>query len=504
MFFALLDSWRKTLRFRLTVWNATVILATALLVLFGVRTGVQIAIQYEMDQVLIEDVYEIELALADAGATPASVEQAVQDPQSRARVRVVLDEFDRKALGHENHGWFAHLRSPSGELLWTSQQAPADIPPLIDIPDFRPHPRPGQRVVQSRRTTRPFSQLYVQVGISTHFLERAMAHIDQLVFLAAGLMLVTAGPTGYWLAGRTIQPLAVITQATSRYHPEKLDERLQIRGVGDELDQLAITINGLLDRLAAYVTQHRDFLANSAHELRTPLAAIRAAVEVALDGDRANPRSGELLGGVLEQCSALEMLVNQLLLLAETENERLRVGVTTSDFSAIVTTACQIFQAVADARELTLLVRIQPGLLVEVNPHHLRQVVNNLLDNALKFTPSGNQVVVELTVSSNHQALLRVKDTGEGMTPEDAERVFDRFFRADRARTHDSIQRGTGLGLSICRAIVEAHGGTIEVESTLGRGSCFTVRMPLHTPAADGERSRASGQDASQVLVSRE
>jgi len=478
MFFERRSPWYKTLRFQLMVWNAGVIMATALLILFGVRTGVKIAIQYEMDQVLIEDVYEIELALADAGATPEIIRTVVEHPETATRVRIVLDEFDRKAVGHENHGWFAHLRSPEGELLWSSQQAPGDVPPLMAVADFKPQSRPGQRIVQSRRTSRPYSPLFVQVGISTLFLERAMAHIDQLVMVSVVCMLLTAPPTGYWLAGRAIRPLAEITQATSRYRPEKLDERLPIRRTGDELDQLALTVNGLLDRLADYLSHHRDFLANSAHELRTPLAAIRAAVEVALDGHRTKAQADDLLAGVLEECSSLEVLVNQLLFLSETENERLRAGRHPCDFGAIVSRACQMFQAVADSREIQLHVLVEPGMIVAGNPHHLRQVINNLVDNALKFTPRDGRVEVSLASQADGKVVLRVSDTGDGMTPEDAALAFERFFRADRARTHEGLRGGTGLGLSICRAVVVAHGGTIAVESKLGRGSTFTVQLP--------------------------
>lgn len=492
MYFERLKAWTRTLRFRLMMWNAAVIMTTAMLILFVVRTGVKVAIQYEMDQVLIEDVYEIELALADAGATTEVVREATQNPRSTSRVRVVLEEFDRKAVGHENHGWFAYLRSQDGELLWSSRQAPADAPPLANVPDFRPHSRPGQRIVQSQRTTKPFSPLLVQVGISTLFLERAMEHIDQLVVVSVLLMLLTAPPTGYWLAARNIRPLAEMTQATSRYRPEKLDERLPQRHTGDELDQLASTVNGLLDRLHDYLSHHRDFLANSAHELRTPLAAIRAAVEVAMDGRRGGQASEELLAGVLEECSSLETLVNQLLFLAETENQRLKAGRHECDLSALVARACRMFQAVAESREIELRAEIDSGLLVEGNSHHLKQVVNNLIDNALKFTSGGGRVYV--TVESNMDGFveLRVRDTGVGMTAEDASHVFERFFRADRARTHEGIRGGTGLGLSICQAVVDAHGGTITVDSAPGAGSTFTVRLPMRSPSEEASAARCA------------
>jgi signal transduction histidine kinase len=322
-----------------------------------------------------------------------------------------------------------------------------------------------------------------------------MALIDNLV-LSTGLVVLLLSPVvGHLLTSRTIQPLAQMIRTTARLQPDEVDERLPIRGTGDELDSLAQTINGLLDRIAKYIQQEHDFLANAAHDLRTPLAAIRSSVEVALGVDRSDEEYRETLSLVIEQCSALQTLVNQLLLLAETDAGRLQSDAEPVPLDQVVGRVVEMFQGVADDHGVDLRVRELPAVSVSGNRHHLRQVVSNLLDNAIKFSAARagaeEQVTIELERDDIARvARLRVSDTGIGISPEDAPNIFDRFFRADKARARDGIAGGTGLGLSICKSIVEAHRGQIAVASEPGSGATFTVTLPLSITHGEGPLSR--------------
>jgi signal transduction histidine kinase len=271
-----------------------------------------------------------------------------------------------------------------------------------------------------------------------------------------------------------------------------------VRGTGDELDSLAQTINGLLDRIANYLQQEHDFLANAAHDLRTPLAAIRSSVEVALGVGRTGEEYREILSLVIEQCSSLQTLVNQLLLLAETDSDMLHTDAEPVQLDQIVARVVEMFEGVADDYGIELRSSDLPTVEVPGNRHHLRQVVSNLLDNALKFTAAhrdaegckpgdkSHRGCVTIDLARDDQARLahlRVRDNGIGIAPEDLPHVFERFFRGDKARARDGIAGGTGLGLSICKAIVDAHGGEIIVDSTPGEGSTFTVTLPLYGAA---------------------
>jgi len=484
MFLRKFDQARRTLRFRLKRWNAFVIVLTATVTLIGLRAGVHFAIQHEIDGVLIEDLREIDLALKDAGATPSSVREAAAGGGSAA-VQAVIESLMRKDRGHEQHGWFVRLYDGDGRLVWASEHAPSTITKMISAENFVPATAGDFRVVQDRRTSRDSSPLMVQVGSLTTFVARDMAHIDRLVAIAVLIVLVVGPGIGYWLAGRAIDPLAAIIHTTARLRPSKLDERLVEQRNGDELDQLARTINGFLNRIAAYLAQRRDFLANAAHELRTPLAAIRSTAEVSLGAERTVDEYQELLVEIIEECSLLESLVNQLLLLAETESDRLRITGERVSFSEVAARAVGMFQAVADTKDIQLSATLQPELTVEGNAHHLRQVVNNLIDNALKFTPSGGKVTVRLR-ADGEDAVFSVADNGPGIPAEDLPHIFDRFFRGDRSHSHDGGRTGTGLGLSICQAVVQAHGGRLAVETNVNHGTTFQVAIPL---AAEGREA---------------
>jgi signal transduction histidine kinase len=317
------------------------------------------------------------------------------------------------------------------------------------------------------------------------------------VAIAASVIFLIAPACGYWLAGRATKPLADIIGTMARLRPSNLDERLPLRKTGDELDRLSATFNTLLDRIGLYLDEKRDFLANAAHELRTPLAAIRSSVEVAMTEERSREEYKELFSELIGETASLELLLNQLLLLAETEVERLKIHGEPLRLDQLVQKSVDMFAGAAEFHDLELRCATLPAVSVDGNRQHLRQVLNNLLDNAIKFTPGGGTIQVSLELDSDAgEAVLAITDSGIGIAAEEQMHVFERFYRVDRARRRDNETRGTGLGLAICRAIVETHGGQIQVRSELGKGSTFTVRLPAIHPPADDSHS-ASDSEAS-------
>jgi signal transduction histidine kinase len=465
------------------LWNAGAVAATGLLILLAVRVFVQSTLISDLEDVLREDLKEITLQFANNHAYEWST---------------VTEELDRKAEGHELHHWFVQFYDENNQPTWSSRNTP-DLPPLsavqlgekaFSVNDYR---------LSFLRLERPIKEgASILVGCSQKYIARDMESIDRLV-AAAGLIVLLISPlVGHLLTSRTIQPLAEMIRTTARLHPGEFGERLPIRDTGDELDSLAHTINGLLDRIATYLQQEHDFLANAAHDLRTPLAAIRSSVEVALGVERTDEEYREILGLVIEQCSSLQTLVNQLLLLAETDADRLALDVEPVQLDQLVSKAVEMFEGVADVHGIELHLGEMPSAAVAGNRLHLRQVINNLLDNAIKFTAAinatkggdnGNQpehkgvIFLELKRDdANHVVHLRVEDNGIGIAPDHQAQVFDRFFRVDKSRGRDGVSGGTGLGLSICKAIVEAHGGEIGVQSQPGRGSIFIVSLPLYAP----------------------
>lgn len=452
-----------------------------LVTLIAVREGVRTTLVSEIDTMLRADLREVALSIKELGF-PASQE--------------LLEGIDRKARGHAPHGWYLRLMDANKQQIWASFNAPPKGQLPENLVDFTPITFEGNRVVQyhDRDPQHPERATFiVRVGLSLQFITQDMAKIDQWVFFAGAGVLFASPVCGYVLARAAVRPLANMMRTAERLRPQELDERLPIRGVDDELDQLSRTINRLLDRIGQFLEQRKDFLANAAHELRSPLAAIRSSIEVALNGDPATTDYSELLDELLDECRALETLINQLLLLSETDADRLKTHRETVPLHEVARRAAEMFAGVAEFRGQTLhWNEVEPANVVG-NRHHLRQVLNNLLDNAIKFNPNAGEVRLALRVDqARERAILSVTDTGRGIPPEDLPHVFERFFRGDKARHREGPMGGTGLGLSICQAVIEAHGGRISIESTVGQGTVVTVELPLAGPTPDADRPVAA------------
>lgn len=458
----------RTLRFRLMVWNALVVLLTAISILLAVREGLRLSLLSEMDTVLRQDIAEVNLAVKE---WPLS------------HLESMRDDLNRKALGHQQDKWFIRFLEPGGQQVWASENSPEKRADISQFREAQPISMGTHRMLQQTLTTSDGEKIIVRVGASLDFLARDMQRIDRLSIMIVLFMMVVAPIGGYFLAGRATKPLANMIHLMARLRPAQLDERLTIRKTGDELDQLSLTFNRLLDRIGAHLQEHRDSLANAAHELRTPLAAIRSSIEVCLNEERSPDSYRDLLANLIDECQSLETLVNQLLLLAETEADRLKIVGQYVDFHTVLERCIDMFRGVADYRQVELVMDAPPPVFVEGNRHHLRQLLNNLLDNALKFTPSGGRVFVSLTRDEEQRrAILTVQDSGFGISAEELPHIFDRFYRGDRSRRRDHETRGTGLGLCICRSVVQAHRGTIDVSSEPNLGTKFVITFPLLDP----------------------
>jgi heavy metal sensor kinase len=356
---------------------------------------------------------------------------------------------------------------------------PPDVLPADVLASDVPATVADHRVV-SRTVNRPGrAALTVRVGCFLGQSHLELARFTRIL-MAVGIILLLVAPLGgYLLAGRATRPIARIISTTKRLDPSHLDERLPIRGTRDELDRLSQTINSFLDRIATYLQQSREFTANAAHELRSPLTALQSSLEIALNADRSVEEYKEVLAVLLEECGQMRVLVNQLLLLAEGDAGRLRLHSQALRLDQIITSSLEMFQVVAEAAGVELSTRRLEPAMIRGDGNRLWQVVNNLIDNAIKFTPAGGRITLDFRLDdARRQGILEVSDTGAGIDSHDLPHVFDRFYQGDKARDRENPSRGLGLGLSICQAVVAAHGGSIEVASTPGRGTTFTVRLP--------------------------
>jgi heavy metal sensor kinase len=478
----LFHSLRFSLRFRLTAWNTAVVLLTVGAALAGIREGLRRTLLYETDQLLEEDAEEIARSVA----------------ASYPNLEPVLAGIDRKADAHVHQKLFVQLIGPDGAVVRSTASTPAEA---------QASKRGAQTVASSggglyrktehRLEARGIPAYTVRVGVSLESVEEDVGNLTRLIVIAVPAVLILAPLGGYWLAGRATHPLVKIIHTTARLRPSHMDERLPIRGTGDQLDQLSRTINHFLDQIADYLARNREFVANAAHELRSPLAAIQSSVEVALNTDRTTSEYKDLLYEIVDECSRLGVLVNQLLLLAEGDAGELHIDREAVRLDRLVTTSLDMFRGAAEERGIELASRFSGPAVVSGDAGRLRQVVNNLIDNSLKFTASGGRVLVELGRDAargaaghdGERVMLRVSDTGSGISANELPHIFDRFYRGDKSRQRDDPTCGNGLGLSICRSIVEAHGGEIKVESAVGMGSQFTAYLPAAREPAELNRA---------------
>jgi heavy metal sensor kinase len=291
------------------------------------------------------------------------------------------------------------------------------------------------------------------------------------------LILLLASLGGYFLARKSLSPIALMDQQTQRITAEKLSLRLDVANPRDEVGRLATTINALLARLDAAFSEQQRFIADASHELRTPLAVLRGETEVALQQNRATSEYQQSLGLVKEEAERLSRIVENLFMLARQPVDApslIREPVRLDELLADCFRAAQVLATQKGVR--LSFAGSAPAVTVNGDDEMLKRSVLNLLDNAVKYTPSGGEITMGLE-SQNGDALITVSDTGIGIPAEDQSRIFDRFYRVDKARSR--TLGGAGLGLSIARWIVEGHGGSLQVESAPGCGSAFTVELPL-------------------------
>lgn len=478
-----------TLRFRLSIWNTAIVLLMVVMTMLGVREGVRLALLNETDQLMVEDSREMGIAVAE----------------SYPDIERIGHELSRKVDTHGHRKLYVKLLDSTGKVLWQGGTVPE--PPLLPNTDngaFLPRTVGTHRLMQHRIDRAGISPLTLRVGFSLEPLHADVAQLTRMMVAVGAVGLLIAPLGGYWLAGRATRPLARIIDTTARLHPTNLDERLHLRGTRDELDRLCQTINGFLDRIAAYLAQNREFTANAAHELRSPLAAIQSSLEVAMNTERSVEEYKELIGVTLEECGALRDLVNHLLLLSESDADRMDTGRELIRFDRIVEKSCDMFTGVADTLGIELTVAYIEPVNVRGDAGRLRQVINNLLDNAIKFSRSGGQIVVDLRIRGEDQkAVLKVSDTGVGIPAEDLPRIFERFYRGDKSRQRKSRTGGTGLGLSICEAIITAHLGQIELRSSQNRGTTVIVTLPVAAPEPGTPESAVQMQGQEVLPVER-
>ena len=360
-----------------------------------------------------------------------------------------------------------------------ASKVPIALPRSLDWSRFETSPVEGRMLrFYSQRILVSGKSYTVQVATPIDEPLEALGFFRLMLILAAPLLLVAASAGGYWISRRALAPVDEISRTAQRISIENLADRLQVPQSGDELQRLSQTLNEMLSRLDASVRRMRQFTADASHELRAPVSLIRTTAEVAtLNESRPAREYLKALKEILEESERTSQVVDSLMLLARTDSRKEGLERAPLDAKAVMRSAAGQGERLAENRGVGFGVDLpQDPVLIHGDGEALRRALLILMDNAAKYTPRGGSVRVCLACADGW-ALASVSDTGIGIDHQDMPRVFDRFWRADKARSRE--ESGAGLGLSIAKWIIEAHGGSISVQSELGKGSVFSIRLPL-------------------------
>jgi heavy metal sensor kinase len=326
------------------------------------------------------------------------------------------------------------------------------------------------------------TQVLIRIAYSTEPLKMRVLEMLAILMLALPVALVAAGFTGYRVAGKALTPLSAMATLTEQITASRLSRRIPVENARDEFGHMARVLNGLLERLEESFQKLQRFTSDVSHELRTPLASIRSVGEVGLQQTHSAEEYNDIIGSMLEEVARLTSMTDTLFTLSQADSGTIRLNRTVFPVMELVEESVAVVGVLAEEKKQNILVIGEGAPLVSADRGFLRMAVINLLDNAVKYSPPSTAIHVELHLvkgeaPNSRQVNLAIKDEGPGIPPEEASQVFDRFYRIDESRARET--GGAGLGLAIAKWSVEAHGGTILLDSHPGSGSEFSIRLPL-------------------------
>jgi heavy metal sensor kinase len=320
------------------------------------------------------------------------------------------------------------------------------------------------------------TEYLIEMGASITPIEKVLYSLLTIILFITPLILVAAALGGHFLMIRPLRPLVALTEHAERIGSHKLGERLPVIPTGDEMERLSLSLNRMISRLEDALAYNRRFSADVSHELRTPLTILRGELEQVAQTSRLQNETRESVGSALEEIDRMAKIVENLLTIARLDSGTDVIDRREVDLGQLAQWTVDQMHLIAEEKRIAMHCTLSEIAIIQADPARVKQVLVNLLDNAIKYTAAGGEVNLTASISER-MAVLEVSDNGIGIPPESLPNVFDRFYRSDRARSRES--GGTGLGLSIVQAICNAHEGSVRIRSSEGIGTTVRVELPL-------------------------
>jgi heavy metal sensor kinase len=479
-----------SLRFRLTLWYAGVLAAILIIFSLAIYAGVSHFLKRNFQESIVKDAEEV----------GSIVRENANEVDESSIAREVGEHFSP-----ESNERFVRVLGANGAAVYSAGPdqmfPPWARPSDPDQASDTIYRQPGNEEILVR--TQPVQtdsgkRYFVQVAASLAPNNEILR--DLLGVLALALLLATSAAVtgGFFLIRSSLKPLDNMAMQAQRITSRSLHERMPASETGDELQQLSTSLNRMIERLEEAFHHISRFSADASHELRTPLTIMRGELESVVQDPGIDPAAREAIGIALEETVRLSKIVDQLLIMSRLEAGEAFLEFGRFDLCDLVRTTVEHMRLLADEKKLSVNVEASGPVHVDGDQSRIQQVMVNLLDNAIKYTPESGSVSVSIRAEGD-KAVLTIADTGIGISEEAQAHIFERFYRTDKARSRRL--GGTGLGLSIVKSIGIAHGGRVSVQSTEGHGSTFRFEMPRAADTKAGSISEEKQNIASAKIV---
>jgi heavy metal sensor kinase len=464
----------KRLDVRMALWY-TVTFLTMIILIFGfLDYRFRRNLLKEIDRLLVDEAKEI-------------INVILKNPET---LNDQLREYQKVVSDRRYYPIAFQVFNQQGNCIFSSEALPGFFFPKVSL-EYVNHQKTITKTLEVpqknslfRLGTYPYrknGELKYVVQTATHLraMQETIENFRGHLFIAFFLALFFGSIGGWLLSRKSLRPIDKITETTKRITATNLSERLPLQGSDDDLDRLATTINQMMERLEESFQKLSRFTADAAHELRTPLAALKGETEVLLSRKRSSVEYQEALTNNLERLDFLTKLVNELLILSQADEGKASIKIENLNFSEQLKELYEAFTIVAMQKKINFTLSTSEEVLINGDRIKLQQLFSNLIDNAIKYTPEGGTISL-IVQPGKDQVTVILNDTGIGIPSDDLPHIFDRFYRVDTSRSR--LSGGVGLGLSICQWIVKAHHGTIDVKSHLHQGTTFTLTLPTQPP----------------------